>query len=769
MGLSRLKVRTRIFIGFGLLVVLSAALASFTLVQLGAIGTQVGKMNGLESNVARVMQASQYIETVRRAAIRYRFDQNAAQLKDFDTAASGAKRQLTDAGTVTLSEERRRTYRQVIDDLGAYEHIFGQFRELTTTLLAARAKLFTGGDTLTARAGELVAAARALNNPAVSDVAANVESSLLLVRVANWRFMATHDRNGPATFKINVEKAHAAVAQLDHDAPDLRTKVGPVRDALAAYAAAFKDYSEAALKASDTFEQGLLPRSIAMQQQLASAVESLKHDFSLSVEASDGIMSHTTLLQATLAGIGVVAGVALALIIARGITVPLGRMTSAMSKLAEGDKTIDIPARDNTDEIGDMARAVEVFRQNAITADRLAAEQEAARTARARRQDAMDRHTKEFGDTMTGVMASLAGSVDGLRRASDAMSEAAQAVHQQASGTADGASKSSQDLTAVAAAVEELTASVEEITRQVATAATVARQAVDRAESSRGTMQSLSEATARIGDVVHLISDIAGQTNLLALNATIEAARAGEAGKGFAVVAGEVKALAAQTAKATAEIGSQIDTVRGATGDAVSAMTEIGGIIGKMDEVAAAISAAVEQQSATTREIASSIQAVSGATAQTAQAMSHVVEVADSAGTASHEVQTGASEIGHQANTLRGKVDAFLTAVRSDSGERRREERLAGNGVTATLRVPGRDAARMTVRDLSRGGAALLGAAVPVGTQVEIELPDAGGMVRGRVSRAEGGVVAIEFAEDATIRSRVDRALQALGAMRAAA
>ena len=154
-------------------------------------------------------------------------------------------------------------------------------------------------------------------------------------------------------------------------------------------------------------------------------------------------------------------------------------------------------------------------------------------------------------------------------------------------------------------------------------------------------MQGLSEATARIGDVVHLINDIASQTNLLALNATIEAARAGEAGKGFAVVAGEVKALAAQTAKATAEIGSQIDTVRTATSEAVTAMAEIGGIIGKINEVSAAIAAAVEQQNATTHEIAASVQAVSNATAGTAQAMEHVVSVADNAGSASRDVLTG--------------------------------------------------------------------------------------------------------------------------------
>ena len=173
----------------------------------------------------------------------------------------------------------------------------------------------------------------------------------------------------------------------------------------------------------------------------------------------------------------------------------------------------------------------------------------------------------------------------------------------------------------------------------------MATQAAQRAEASQAIIRGLADSTARIGDVVRLIDSIAGQTNLLALNATIEAARAGDAGKGFAVVAGEVKALAAQTAKATAEIGAQIETVRGATEHSVVAMNEIGSIIGRMGEVSTAISAAVEEQSATTREIASAIQEVAGSTAQAAQAMGHVVQVADQAGDASRNILAEANEI----------------------------------------------------------------------------------------------------------------------------
>jgi methyl-accepting chemotaxis protein len=769
MGFLRLKVRTRIFVGFGLLVILSAALAGFSLMQLTAVDEQIGKMNAVAANSARVLQSAHGLETMRRGALRYRFDQDQASLADLREARGLIEHLLTDALKVTFSDERMLLYQGVLNNLRDYDAELVRFLDLTGTMTTERAKLFAGGDKLTAATTQLIIAGRDSSDVALIRAADAVESTVLLVRVANWRFLATQDRNGVTAFHANLANAEAAIAALEQLAPELRGTIVPVRDALAVYRAGFEGYSTAASQTDDMFEHKLRPMVAEMQGKLATATTSLQTAFAASVASTDGIMSRTRTLQTVFAVIAVAVGTLMAMMIGRGIANPLTRMTNAMTKLASGDKTVEIPARTNTDEIGDMARAVEVFKQQAVTADRLAAEQEAARTARARRQDAMDRHTQDFGTNISGVMSSLANSAADMRRSSDAMSQAAIAVHDEASGTAQGATRSSEDLTTVAAAVEELTSSVAEISRQVATAAEVAQQAVARAESSHSTMHSLTEATERIGDVVHLINDIAGQTNLLALNATIEAARAGEAGKGFAVVAGEVKALAAQTAKATAEIGSQIETVRGATGEAVGAMSEIGGIIGRMNEVAAAISAAVEQQSATTREIASSIQAVSGATAQTAQAMTHVVDVAESAGAASSNVATGATAIGQEAATLRVKVDEFLDAVRTDSGERRRSERLAANGVGAMLQVPGQTPVRAVVKDISRSGVGLICNPIVVGVQVEVELPGAGGYVQGRVVRSEDGTVAIEFGSEPAIAARVDRVLKELDRVSAAA
>ena len=563
MSFIRLKVRTRIYLGFAALVVLSIGIAIFGVMQISGIGTNVGTMDILAGVTQRVLSATRNLEAIRRAETRFLFEASEDSVKDARVNAEQANAQLTESIRVALSQERANLYRSVLDSLRAHGTNLDQFAKLGATWFAERAKMFTGGEIMTAAENKLVAAARASSDPAVASAADALERTVLLVRVANLRFIVTEDKAGIAAFRTSSENAKAALVALQHDAgADVAPLVAPVQAALADYEAAFTAYSTAKLAAGTLYSEQMRPQILAMQQQLDTGSALLAKGFDASRTTAVDTISSASLLQEILAVVALVIGAGLAFVIGRGIVRPLTSMTAVMAKLAAGDHAIDIPARENKDEIGDMARAVEVFKLNAIEAERLAAEQAAAHAAKERRQAAMEQHTQEFGSSISGVMASLAGSADDMRRAAEAMSEAATAVHTEANGTAGTAAKSSQDLMAVAAAVEQLTSSVAEISRQLAAASEVSQQAVQRAESSHATMQGLSEATARIGDVVHLINDIASQTNLLALNATIEAARAGEAGRGFAVVAGEVKALAAQTAKATAEIGSQIDTVR---------------------------------------------------------------------------------------------------------------------------------------------------------------------------------------------------------------
>jgi len=467
----------------------------------------------------------------------------------------------------------------------------------------------------------------------------------------------------------------------------------------------------------------------------------------------------------------IVLAVAAGFVLVRNIAHPLVRSSQVLDQLAQRDYDFELRQAHRRDEIGALSRAMDKLRNALREGDRLAAEQQAAQSTKARRQAAMEQYTQDFGNSISGVMASLASAAETMRRAAEAMSEASSTVHAEASDTSSGAAKASGDLSAVAASVEQLNHSVAEISRQLAEATAVAQQAVQRADTSHATMQGLSEATVRIGDVVHLISDIASQTNLLALNATIEAARAGEAGKGFAVVAGEVKTLAAQTAKATSEIATQIEMVRTATGEAVTAMADIGGIIARINEVSAGIAAAVEEQSATTREIAASVQAVAEATVGTAQAMQQVVTVSDNAGSISRDVLAGAADIGNEAKKLRTEVDQFLVAVRDEtSDERRRYERVRTTGITAVVLAKGRSPARMDLRNVSRGGASLASDwTSPSGTALDVELPDAGGPVPARVVRSGNGELAVVFSSEPRALARIDQALAALtGTKRAA-
>ncbi len=440
---------------------------------------------------------------------------------------------------------------------------------------------------------------------------------------------------------------------------------------------------------------------------------------------------------------------------------PLRALTVSMSRLAAGDTSVIVEATGRDDEIGGMARAVDVFKQNKITADQLAAEQSAARSVRSRRQDALERDTEAFGTSVAAVMANLASSADEMRGAAEAMTEASVTVHQAATSTSDSAAQSSGDLATTAASVEDLTSGFAEIARHVATAADVSAQAVRRADASQITIRGLAESTARIGDVVRLIDTIASRTNLLALNATIEAARAGDAGRGFAVVAGEVKALAAQTAHATAEIGGQIAAARGVTEATIAAMTEIIGLIGGMDEASAAMAAAVEEQSVTAREIAARVKAVSGATAQSADAMTEVVLVAAKAGSASQKVLAGIGGIGQEAAVLRAEVERFLVMVRTDSGERRRFERFAVTGVKAMLSPLGHEPVRVAVLDLSESGAALrCDLALAVGTDVSFALPEGAAAVPAKVMHIEPrGVIGIAFRDEATGRLLMNRVM----------
>ena len=351
--------------------------------------------------------------------------------------------------------------------------------------------------------------------------------------------------------------------------------------------------------------------------------------------------------------------------VGRGVVRRLVRLQNSMKSIAAGDLAVEI-ATSGSDEIADMAGALQVFKDNMLESNRLRSERtEAEKHTRAQRRAEMQKLAAEFEAAVGEIVQTVSSASTELEASATSLTKTAEET-QQLSGKVEAASEeASSNVRSVAAATEEMTASVAEISRQVQESNRIASEAVSQAEVTDARINELSKAALRIGDVVNLITSIAEQTNLLALNATIEAARAGESGRGFAVVAQEVKALAAQTAGATKEISSQIAGMQVATQESVQAIKQIGTTIGRISQIAATISTSVEQQGGATQEIARNVEQAAQGTSEVATNIVDVNQGARRTGTASAQVLSSAQSLSGESNRLRLEVDKFLDTVRA--------------------------------------------------------------------------------------------------------
>jgi methyl-accepting chemotaxis protein len=389
------------------------------------------------------------------------------------------------------------------------------------------------------------------------------------------------------------------------------------------------------------------------------------HQAATSTEES-AVLGRSTLIWVSL-GVAAMAAfsLAMAFLLIRGISMPVTSMTQAMRRLAQHDLSIEITGTGRGDEIGAMADAVAVFKESMITADRLAAEQAEERAGRERRAQRLDQLVRGFESAVAGLVGSQAAAATELEATARSMTATAGEATMRGEAVASASEESSASVQAVSAASEELTASITEISRQVSQSARLTDQAVADTRRTDAIVQALADAAGKIGDVVGLITNVASQTNLLALNATIEAARAGDAGKGFAVVASEVKSLAQQTARATEEIGAQINQIQHATGEAVTAIKGIAGVIEGVNGISIAIATAVEQQGAATAEIARNILQAATGTRDVASNVAGVKEAAHDTATAANDVLLAAGGLARQADQLAREVDGFVTGVKA--------------------------------------------------------------------------------------------------------
>jgi len=404
---------------------------------------------------------------------------------------------------------------------------------------------------------------------------------------------------------------------------------------------------------------------VALTEAVQQAKTSAMADQAAASEGGLNAMSFGSALMWVFAVMSVVVGGAVGYFyVSRNLLDRLTRIARAMGSLAQGDLGQEIKD-DSPDEIGDMAKAVAVFRNNAIDRQRLEEESAAERLARENRARAIEDLVQKFDDVSARALTAVSNAAEEMESAASALDHSSRSAGETTARVNASGSRAAENVDTVAAAAEEMTGSIAEIAQQISRSTEIAQDAANRVEQTNGDVAKLDEAAARIGDIVNLINDIAEQTNLLALNATIEAARAGEAGKGFAVVASEVKTLAEQTAKATSSISDQIGGIQGATGKAVSAIGNIGEVITEMNAISTAIAAAMEEQRAAATEITRAAHEAASGAREVSESIGHVDAAAAETGQCAAQVNSASHALNQEASGLRKAVGEFLGGVRS--------------------------------------------------------------------------------------------------------
>jgi methyl-accepting chemotaxis protein len=656
-----LGIRNRIYGGFGSLLALSLALASFALWALFSVNREVSGMDTASDHTGVLREISRNVEVLRSSAQR-------SALRPEDTAigkqAAQTAVQLLQQASQTRSEERRRIYQGIIAEIRTFEEERDTWASLSAELGSELAKLYADGDMLAADVERLVAAVG--SDPSVTGRVREAEFNLLLVRVANWRFLATEDPHGPEIFNANLMRARQALASLEGAAlpTDGLALVGTLKGVLDRYAASFAIASTDTLKISELHNNKMLPRLIAAQKQIDTAESRLRQEFADARTHADDTIATATVVQEVVGSLGILFGALCAVFLSRSIVRPLAGMTDAMGKLAAGDTETQIPGRDAADEIGAMARAAEVFRQNAIERLRLEARMSDDRANTARKNET-HRLADEFERQIGVIVTTVSAASTELESAAKDLAANAEATQHRSATVAAASEQASANVRAVAAAAEQLAGSLDELAHEVQESRRIAQEAVQQAGETDTRVVEQSQATARISEAIQLITAVAEQTNLLALNATIEAARAGPAGRGFAVVAQEVKALALQTAKAAEEIARQLSEIHSVSDSSIVAIKQIAATIGRMSEITSILTAGIEEQSISTRQIAQNSSQAEERTSQVLVNITKVDQDASQTQAASARMLASAKSLAVNSNDLQMKVDKFLETVRA--------------------------------------------------------------------------------------------------------
>ncbi|MEO3429232.1 methyl-accepting chemotaxis protein [Pelagibius sp. CAU 1746] len=666
---NNIKISTRVFTGFGVILLLLSILSGMSIYSLDAtndsfteyrtLARQANAIGRVQANLLMTrMNVKDFVITKsdadKQAVIDFAakteamIDEALELVEDPDRRAllEGMKAQIQEytasfGNVVALNDKRNQIVQDSLDKVGPQAE-----GDLTAIMESA----YNDGDAQAAFTAGMV-----LRN-------------LLLARLYATKFLVD---NQESSYQRTTEEL-ARLAELSGDL--LASLQNPHRRQLAQSVIAEVDTYR---KSLGEVYQAINQRNAVISDRLdqigpsvAEAIEGYKlsvkdRQDTIGPRASAAIEAAET-FDTILSVVSIVLGIAFAWLIGMSVSRPINRMTSIMVELAKGNKTIDIPSQHQKDEIGAMAKAVQVFKENALEVDRMAAERaEQEKKAAEEKRQSMMKLADDFEASVKVVVGSVSTASGEIKSSAQDLSNAAEEATGRSTAVAAAAEQASASVQTVAASSEEMASSINEIARQVTESTRSTSDAKTEAEQTDSVVRELASAAQKIGEVVTLISDIAEQTNLLALNATIEAARAGEAGKGFAVVASEVKNLAQQTARATGDIAQQIDGIQSTTGSAVQAISRIKETIVKVDEIAGSISAAIEEQTAAVAEITSSTQQAAAGTQEVSTNITDVHRGAEQTGIAARQALEAATGLSQQSVELNHKVEEFLARIRA--------------------------------------------------------------------------------------------------------
>jgi methyl-accepting chemotaxis protein len=564
-------------------------------------------------------------------------------------------------------ETERKLLGAMLDKVQAYSALTDQGIEIRHAYLERQAELFTLAPKLTETVQYAVRQAIA-HEPLLVQSLMSADNNLVGARTYMMRFLITTDPEDAKKQGAALQTAQAAVKMAlgVSTGSSLESALDTINESADAYDSAAQVLMALAIKSNDLWYN----QARTVRGELNAATDAaIRHMTEASETASREAATTLTHASSVLGGVAILVFlvvISLNMVTVRLVAKPIVEVTGIMDRLAHGDKSVDVPYREQTDEVGGIAQAVQVFKENALKLDAMTAAQEAqAAQAAAEKTAAMNALADAMQASIKGIAQSVASAATQMHHTASALTGIAQETTAQATSVAAATEQASNNVETVASAAEELTSSIQEIGRQVSAAADVAAAAVTQTERTNTLVANLASAASRIGEVINLITDIADQTNLLALNATIEAARAGDAGKGFAVVAGEVKNLANQTARATEDISKQIGGVQASTEEAVHAIHAISETIGQISGIQATIASAVEEQTAATNEIARNVEQAASGTREVSSHIGHVTEAAGRAGIGAEELLGAAGELAQQAERLDTEVEDFIARIRA--------------------------------------------------------------------------------------------------------